>query len=144
MKFKTFIVIMKCNDQEWRNVITWIWFHLLIVLHKHLLYRSFNYLSYLKARLILSLETLTSTDIDHMSIMKSSACPTPKRGGITSQSYQNMLAYIGSWTLLEPYIGSVGSNTRRYQDTHTWHAGQSHLMIVTWTCALPKGKHHRS
>ena len=36
--------------------------------------------------LIYSLGTLTLTDIDHVSIMKSSVSPTPKRGGITSQS----------------------------------------------------------
>ena len=33
-----------------------------------------------------SLGTLTLTDIDHVSIMKSSVSPTPKRGGITGQS----------------------------------------------------------
>ena len=36
--------------------------------------------------LIHSLETLTLTDINYVSIMKSSVSPTPKRGGITSQS----------------------------------------------------------
>ena len=36
--------------------------------------------------LIHSLRTLTLTDIDHVSIMKSSVYPTPKRGGITDQS----------------------------------------------------------
>ena len=36
--------------------------------------------------LIHSLGTLTLTDIDHVSIMKSSVSPTPKRGGITDQS----------------------------------------------------------
>ena len=36
--------------------------------------------------LIHSLGTLTLTDIDHVSIMKSSVSPTPKRGGITGQS----------------------------------------------------------
>ena len=35
---------------------------------------------------ILSLGTLTLTDIDHVSIMKSSVYPTPKRGGNTGQS----------------------------------------------------------
>ena len=44
--------------------------------------------------LIHSLGTLTLTDIDHVSIMKSSVCPTPKRGGITDKVTQNMLAYI--------------------------------------------------
>ena len=32
------------------------------------------------------LRTLTLTDIDHVSIMKSSVSPTPKRGGITGQN----------------------------------------------------------
>ena len=39
-----------------------------------------------EAGLILSLGTLTLTDIDHVSIMKSSVSPTPKKGGITVQS----------------------------------------------------------
>ena len=39
-----------------------------------------------EAGLIPSLGTLTLTDIDHVSIMKSSVFPTPKRGGITGQS----------------------------------------------------------
>ena len=38
------------------------------------------------AGLIHSLGTLTLTDIDHVSIMKSSVSPTPKRGVITGQS----------------------------------------------------------
>ena len=54
------------------------------------LYYSFE------AGLIHSLGTLTLTDIDHVSIMKSSVFPTPKRGGITGQSdSNNMLAYMG-------------------------------------------------
>ena len=36
--------------------------------------------------LIHSLETLTLTDIDHVSITKSNVSPTLKRGGITGQS----------------------------------------------------------
>ena len=39
-----------------------------------------------EAGLIDSLGTLTLTDIDHVSIMKSSVFPTLKRGGITGQS----------------------------------------------------------
>ena len=39
-----------------------------------------------EAGLIHSLGTLTLTVIDHVSIMKYSVSPTPKRGGITSQS----------------------------------------------------------
>ena len=80
--------------------------------------------------LILSLETLTLTVIDHVSIMKSSVCPTPKRGKITDKSDLNMLEYIGSRTLLDLYIGSIGSKSRIYKDTHTRHAEQSHLMRV--------------
>ena len=43
------------------------------------LYDSFE------ADLIHSLRTLTLTDIDHVSIMKSTVYPTPKRGGILGQ-----------------------------------------------------------
>ena len=39
-----------------------------------------------EAGLLHSLGTLTLTDIDHVSIMKSSVSPTPKRGGITGKS----------------------------------------------------------
>ena len=39
-----------------------------------------------EAGLIHSLGTLTLTDIDHVSIMKSNFSPTLKRGGITGQS----------------------------------------------------------
>ena len=45
-----------------------------------------------EAGLIHSLGTLTLTDIGHVSIMKSSVSPIPKRGGITGQSDLNMLA----------------------------------------------------
>ena len=39
-----------------------------------------------EAGLIHSLENLTLTDIDHVSIMKSNVSPTPEKGGITVQS----------------------------------------------------------
>ena len=39
-----------------------------------------------EADLIHSWGTLNLTDIDHVSTMKSSVSPTPKRGGITGQS----------------------------------------------------------
>ena len=42
-----------------------------------------------EADLIHSLGTLTLTYIDHVSIVKSTVSPTPKRGGITSQSDPN-------------------------------------------------------
>ena len=61
-----------------------------------------------EAGLILSLVTLTLTDIYHVRIMKSSVFPTPKRGGITIKSDPNMLAYIGSQILLVLYIDSIG------------------------------------
>ena len=49
-----------------------------------------------KVGLILSLETLTVTDIDHVSIIKSRVYLTPKRGGITGQGEtKTWLAYIG-------------------------------------------------
>ena len=48
---------------------------------------SFIYLyDSFEAGLIHSLGTLNLTDIDHVSIMKSSVSHTPKRGGITGQS----------------------------------------------------------
>ena len=46
------------------------------------LYDSFE------AGLIYSLRTLTLTNIDHVSIMKSSVSPTPKRGGIIAKVTQ--------------------------------------------------------
>ena len=85
-----------------------------------------------EADLIHSLGTLTLTDIDHVSILKSSVIkPTPKRGGITGQSDPKHASAQGILTQLDPYMGSIGSNTRIYEDTHTRHAGQSHLMRVT-------------
>ena len=88
------------------------------------LYDSFE------ASFIHSLGTLTLTDIDHLSIMKSCVCPTSKRGGVTGQSDPNMLAYIENQTLLDPYIGSIGLKIRRYKEIHARHARQSHLMRV--------------
>ena len=55
----------------------------------HMLTPSVSFISLydsFEADLIHSLGTLTLTDIDHVSIMKSSVLPTPKRGGITGQS----------------------------------------------------------
>ena len=88
------------------------------------LYDSFE------AGLIHSLGTLTLTDIDHVSIMKSSVFPTPKRGGITGQSDPKHASVHENITRPGPYIGSIGSKTRRYKETHTWHAKQSHVMRV--------------
>ena len=84
-----------------------------------------------EADLIHSLGTLNLTDIDHVSIMKSSVSLTLKRGGITGQSDPKHASVHGNLTPLDPHIGSIGSKTRRYKETHTRHAGQSHLMRVT-------------
>ena len=65
-----------------------------------------------EAVLIHSLGTLTLIDIDHVRIMKSSVCPTPKRGRINDQSDLNMLAYLGTRILMDPSIGSIGSKTK--------------------------------
>ena len=46
----------------------------------------FHYVHHLRLGLIHSLGTLTLTDIDNVSIMKSRVYPTLKRGGITGQS----------------------------------------------------------
>ena len=94
--------------------------------------------------LILSLGTLTLTDIDHVSIIKSSVSPTPKRGGITGQSDPKHASIHGNLTPPDPYIGCIGLKTRRCKETHTRQAGQSHLMRVTRTSALPEKRHHCS
>ena len=66
--------------------------------------------------------TLTLTDIDHVSIMKSNVCSTLKRGGI-SQSDPKHASVHENLTPPDPYIGSIGSKTRRYKETHNRHAG---------------------
>ena len=66
-----------------------------------------------EADLIHSWETLTLTDIDHVSIIKFSVSPTPKRGGITGQSDQTHASKHENLTPLDPYIDSIGSKTRR-------------------------------
>ena len=48
-----------------------------------------------EASLIHSLGTLTLTDIDHVSIMKSSVSPTPKEVESPAKVTQNMLPYMG-------------------------------------------------
>ena len=85
-----------------------------------------------KAGLIHSLGTLTLTDIDHVTIMKSSVMkPHMKRGAITGQSDLIHSRVHGNGTPPDPYSGNIGSKTRRYMETHTRKAGQSHLMRVT-------------
>ena len=81
--------------------------------------------------LIHSWGTLTLADIDHVSIIKSSVSPTPKRGGITIQSDPKYATIHGTQTPSNPYIGSIDLKTMRYKETHTRHAGQSHLMRFT-------------
>ena len=87
--------------------------------------------AFTEADLILYLETLTLTDIDQVFIMKSSVFPTSKTVGITGQSDPKIVAYIASRTLLDAYIGSIGSKTRRYKETRTRHAGHPHIMRFT-------------
>ena len=87
--------------------------------------------AFVKADLILSLGTLTLTGIDHVSIMKSSVCPTSKRGEITNQSDPKHANVHRELNLLDPYIGSIGLKNWRYKETYTRHDGQSHLMRVT-------------
>ena len=65
-----------------------------------------------EASLIHSWGTLMLTDIDHVSIMKSSLSPTPKRGGITGQTDSYHASIHVNLTLPDPYIGSIGSKTR--------------------------------
>ena len=83
-----------------------------------------------EAGLSYSWGTLTLTELDHVSIMKSSVCPTLERGGITGQSDPKH-SRIYKETLLDHYIGRIGSKTRRYKEINIRHAGQSHLMRVT-------------
>ena len=97
-----------------------------------------------EADLIHSWGTLTLTDIDRASIMKFSVSPISKRGGITGKSYPKHASVHRNWIPPDPYIGSISLMTRRYKETHTRHAGQSHLMRVTWTSAIPEWRHHFS
>ena len=57
-----------------------------------------------KVVLIHSLGTLTLTDIDHVSIMKSSVSPTPKSGGITGKSDPKHASVHGNSTPPDPYM----------------------------------------
>ena len=72
--------------------------------------------------LIHSLGTLNLIDIDHVSIMKSSVFSTPRKGRITGQSDPKHASVHENITRPGPYIGSIGSKTRRYKETHTQHA----------------------
>ena len=63
--------------------------------------------------------------------------PTLKRGGITNQNEPKHASVYREQTLLEPYIGSIGSMTRRYKDTHTRMYGESHFMRITRSSAFP-------
>ena len=74
--------------------------------------------------LIHLLGTLTLTDIDHVSIMKSSVMKPHTEIPI-------LLVYMGIEPHLNPYIGSIDSKNYRYKETHTRHSRQSHLMRFT-------------
>ena len=63
--------------------------------------------------------------------MKFNVSPTPKRCGITGQSDPKNASVHRNLTPPDPYIGSIGSKTRRYKETHIFHPGKSHLMRVT-------------
>ena len=72
--------------------------------------------------LIHSLGTLTLTDIYHVSIIKYSVSPTLKKGEISGQSDPKYASIHGNRTPPDPYIGSIGSKTKRYKETHTRHS----------------------
>ena len=79
--------------------------------------------AFVEADFIVSLGNLTLTNIDHVSIMKSSVKSLHQ---ILVESLakvnQNMLAYLGNQTLLHPDIESINSKTKRYKGgTHTQH-----------------------
>ena len=102
-------------------------------LDRHILTPLISFISLFasfEAGLIHSLGTLNLTDIDHVSIMKSSVCPTSKRGEITNQSDPKHANVHRELNLLDPYIGSIGLKNWRYKETYTRHDGQSHLMRV--------------
>ena len=105
--------------------------HLLIIISFHLWYRSFHYVHHLRLHSHILWEVLALIDIDHVRIMKPSVSPTPKRGGITGQGDPRHASVHGDKTLLDPYIGIIGSRSSIYKETNTRHAGQSHLMRVT-------------
>ena len=51
---------------------------------------------------------------------------------------QNMLAYIVSRTLLEPYIGIIGSKIKRYKETNTCLDGLYNLIRIIKTSVSSK------
>ena len=73
--------------------------------------------------LINSWGTLTLTNIDQVSIMKSIVSPTQKKGGITDKSDPKHASVHGNSTPPDPYIGILDSKTRRNKETHTRKAG---------------------
>ena len=58
---------------------------------------------------------------------------TPHRKEVESSAKvtQNMLAYMGIEPRTDPYIGSIGSKTRRYEESLTRVDEESHLMRIT-------------
>ena len=86
-----------------------------------------------------TLRNYNIADIDHVIITKSCIYLAPKRGGIIGQSDLKHASVYGDWTPLYPYW-SIGSNIRKYKETHTRHAKQYNLMRVTWTSAPSQKK----
>ena len=72
-----------------------------------------------EASLIHPLGSLNLTDIDHVSIMKSSVSPTPKRGGITGKGDPKQASVHRNWTPPDSYISNIGLKSRRYKKTNT-------------------------
>ena len=138
IKFKTLICILKSNDQECPNVITWIWFHLVIVFCTNTfgIVRSLSFILW---------GAPTLTDIDHVNIMKYGVFHTPKRCGATGQGEtKTSLARLGGKPLASSLYWKHSSNTRRLRETHSHLVEYSHLKKITWTTALPKRRHHHS
>ena len=92
-----------------------------------------------EAGLIHSLGTLTLTDIDHVSVMKSSVIK-PHIEKMWNHRPMWPKTCQCKWELnpADPYIGSIGSKTRRYKEIHTRLDGQSHLMRITRTSPFLK------
>ena len=84
-----------------------------------------------EADLLHSLGTLTLTNIDHVSIMKSVSLPHLKEVENLAKVARTSQRIWGVKPCKDTYIFSIVSKTRRYKETHTRHVGQCHLMRVT-------------
>ena len=133
-----------CNDQHWPNVIT------LILLTFWLSYPNTFGIIHLIMCIIWG---WPPSFIGNFNFNRHRSCEhheiqchqTPHRKEVNHRpKWRKHASVPGSWTPQNLYIGCIGSKTRRCQETHTRHAGQSHLMRVTWTSTLPKRRHHRS